>query len=201
MLANKTPIKFKLQRKSVAILLPLLIMSFAVLNIHVEAAAQDNNSKKAEQQNPTTTKVEQQEQPTNASSKNETITAEQKAVLKKFKSITITRPESETIPVAVVEVKPKFQNGDENEFTKWVAQHMTYPEEAKDKKIQGRVICSFVVDENGKVIDAKVLRGVNPILDSVAVNLISASPDWTPGKHKKKNVAVKYTFPIIFQLR
>ncbi len=107
----------------------------------------------------------------------------------------------EDIPLAVVEEKPKFMGGDENEFSKWVAKNMTYPEMAKENGIQGRVICSFVVTAEGKVADVKILRGVDPSLDKEAIRVISMSPRWTPGKQRTKAVRVKYTFPVIFQLR
>ncbi len=109
--------------------------------------------------------------------------------------------EEEDIPLAVVEEKPKFMGGDENEFSKWVAKNMTYPEMAKENGIQGRVICSFVVTAEGKVADVKILRGVDPSLDKEAIRVISMSPRWTPGKQRTKAVRVKYTFPVIFQLR
>ena len=107
----------------------------------------------------------------------------------------------EDIPVAVVEEKPKFMGGDENEFTKWVFKNMVYPEIAKENNIQGRVICSFVVAPDGRVVDAKILRGVDASLDKEALRVINMSPKWTPGKQRNKPVRVKYTFPVIFQLR
>ncbi|MCL2098364.1 MAG: energy transducer TonB [Bacteroidales bacterium] len=107
----------------------------------------------------------------------------------------------EDIPVAVVEEKPKFMGGDENEFTKWVFKNMVYPEIAKENNIQGRVILSFVVGPDGRVVDVKVLRGVDPSLDKEALRVVNMSPRWTPGKQRNKPVRVKYTFPVIFQLR
>ena len=107
----------------------------------------------------------------------------------------------EDIPIAVVEEKPKFMGGDENEFTKWVFKNMVYPEIAKENNIQGRVILSFVVGPDGRVVDVKVLRGVDPSLDKEALRVVNMSPRWTPGKQRNKPVRVKYTFPVIFQLR
>jgi len=107
----------------------------------------------------------------------------------------------DVLPVVAVEEKPKFMGGDENEFTRWVFRNMTYPEDAKRNGIQGRVICSFVVDTQGNIIDVKILRGVDPLLDKEAIRAISKSPKWTPGKNRGKPVRVSYTFPVIFQLR
>lgn len=107
----------------------------------------------------------------------------------------------EEIPFAIVEDKPTFQGKDANEFTKWVYDHIEYPEIAKENGIQGRVTVQFTIDKDGSVKDVKVLRGVDSSLDKEAVRVIQKSPKWSPGKQRNKPVKVKYTFPIIFQLR
>ena len=107
----------------------------------------------------------------------------------------------EEIPFAIVEDKPTFQGKDGNEFTKWVYDNIEYPEIAKENGIQGRVTVQFTIDKDGSVKDVKVLRGVDSSLDKEAVRVIQKSPKWSPGKQRNKPVKVKYTFPIIFQLR
>ncbi len=109
--------------------------------------------------------------------------------------------EGEEIPFTIVEVKPTFMGGDEQTFTKWVFDRLQYPEAAKNDGIQGRVILQFLVTETGKVTNVKVVRGIHLSLDQEAVRVVALSPDWTPGKQKGKNIAVRYTFPVIFQLR
>jgi protein TonB len=109
--------------------------------------------------------------------------------------------EEEDIPFMFVEEKPKFQGGDENNFTKWVAERLVYPEIAKENGVQGRVYLSFRVNTDGSVSDVKVLRGVDPSLDKEAVRVVSMSPKWTPGRQRNKAVRVIYQFPVIFQLR
>ncbi|MBR5723978.1 MAG: energy transducer TonB [Bacteroidales bacterium] len=109
--------------------------------------------------------------------------------------------EEEAIPFALVEEKPKFQGGDANQFSKWVSQHLEYPEIAKENGVSGRVMVQFTVNPNGSVSDVKVLRGVDPSLDKEAVRVIQSSPKWTPGKQRDRAVKVTYQFPVIFQLR
>ena len=109
--------------------------------------------------------------------------------------------EEEAIPFALVEEKPKFQGGDANQFSKWVSQHLEYPEIAKENGVSGRVMVQFTVNPNGTVSDVKVLRGVDPSLDKEAVRVIQSSPKWTPGKQRDRAVKVTYQFPVIFQLR
>lgn len=104
-------------------------------------------------------------------------------------------------PYAQVEVKPRFQGGDDTKFMQWACTQLIYPASARAAGLQGRVTVSFKVNSDGKVSDVNVLRGVCSALDQEAVRVVSSSPIWTPGKHKGKNVAVTYTFPIIFVLR
>lgn len=107
----------------------------------------------------------------------------------------------DVVPFQIVEIKPTFQGGDENVFTKWVFEQLKYPADAVKGKVQGRVILQFVVDENGNVGNVKVVRGVAPSLDQEALRVVAMSPKWTPGTQRGKNVKVRYVFPVIFQLR
>lgn len=109
--------------------------------------------------------------------------------------------EEEEIPFTIVEEKPSFQGGDENTFTKWVASKLVYPEIAKENGVQGRVILQFLVGTDGSVSDVKVVRGVDASLDKEAARVVASSPKWKPGRQRNKPVKVRYTFPVIFQLR
>ena len=109
--------------------------------------------------------------------------------------------EEEEIPFAVVEQKPTFQGKDPNHFTKWVFSKIVYPEIAKENGVQGRVTLQFTIDTDGSIKNVKVLRGVDSSLDKEAVRVVSSSPKWQPGMQRNKPVKVKYTFPVVFQLR
>ena len=104
------------------------------------------------------------------------------------------------IPFQQVAQKPGFNGGDANEFSKYVAQNVVYPESCRQSKIEGRVTLEFTVTETGKVADIKILRSVNPDLDREAVRVIAQSPLWTPGRDENGEVVpVKYVFPVIFK--
>ena len=107
----------------------------------------------------------------------------------------------EEIPFAIVEQKPTFQGKDANAFTKWVFSKIVYPEIAKENGVQGRVTLQFTIDTDGSVTNVKVLRGVDSSLDKEAVRVVSSSPKWKPGMKRNKPVKVKYTFPVVFNLR
>jgi len=107
----------------------------------------------------------------------------------------------EPIPFQNATVKPTFNGGDANEFSKWVNSQLQYPEKAKEEGIQGSVLLQFKVNTDGSVSDVKVLRGVSRDLDLEAVRVVSSSPNWEPALFDGKVVPVIYTFPVIFQLR
>ena len=113
----------------------------------------------------------------------------------------VSEPDDDVRNWNEVEVKPSFNGGGANEFALWVAQNVEYPKESYDAGISGRVYIEFEVGADGKVSEVKVLRGVSEDIDNEAVRVVSSSPEWTPGTIDGKPVAVRYTMPIIFQLR
>ena len=66
----------------------------------------------------------------------------------------------EAVPFQLVEVKPSFEGGDANNFSKWVNERLIYPEVAKEYGVQGRVTLQFTVANDGSVTNVKVLRGL-----------------------------------------
>ena len=99
----------------------------------------------------------------------------------------------------VVEEMPEFPGG-MAECMKWLGQNINYPAEAKEKGVQGRVIVQMVVEKDGTITNAKVVRGVDPLLDAEALRVVNQSPKWKPGMQKGEAVRVKYTLPIMFRL-
>lgn len=100
----------------------------------------------------------------------------------------------------VVETMPEFPGG-QTALLSYLAKSIKYPVIAQENGIQGRVTCSFVVNRDGSIVDAQVMRGVDPSLDKEALRVINAMPKWTPGKQRGKPVRVKYTVPVTFRLQ
>lgn len=100
----------------------------------------------------------------------------------------------------IVEEMPEFAGG-ETALLKYISNAVKYPVIAQENGIQGRVICTFVVNKDGKVVDAQVVRGVDPSLDKEALRVINSMPPWKPGKQRGKPVRVKYTLPVTFRLQ
>ena len=98
-------------------------------------------------------------------------------------------------------VKPTFNGKDGNEFAMWLHSNIEYPEVCKEGNISGRVVASFTIDSKGKVTDIQIVRGVHEELDNAVVKALEKAPAWTPGEVDGKTVPVRFTLPILFQMR
>jgi periplasmic protein TonB len=101
----------------------------------------------------------------------------------------------------IVEDMPDFQGKGQDGFRQYIAENLRYPQIAAENGIQGRVFVQFVVNADGKVSDATVVRGVDPSLDREAIRVVMSSPPWTPGRQRGAPVRVAFTFPINFVLQ
>lgn len=109
--------------------------------------------------------------------------------------------EEEEVIFMVVETMPEFPGGQQALF-KYLSENVKYPVIAQENGIQGRVICQFVVNKDGAIVDVEVVRsGGDPSLDKEAVRVIKSMPKWNPGKQRGKAVRVKYTVPVNFRLQ
>ena len=99
-----------------------------------------------------------------------------------------------------VEVMPEFPGGDQA-MMDFVATNVKYPKEAMDKEISGRVLVSFIVEKDGSITDAKVVKGIGGGCDEEAVRVVNAMPKWKPGKQKGKPVRVSFMMPFTFKLQ
>ena len=95
---------------------------------------------------------------------------------------------------------PQFPGG-QAAMMEYLTKNVKYPEEAHKKGVQGRVIASFVVEEDGSITNANIAKSVDPLLDAEALRVVNAMPNWTPGMQRGKAVRVKYTIPINFMLQ
>lgn len=109
-------------------------------------------------------------------------------------------PEEQTI-FEVVEQMPEFPNGGMAGLMQFLSKNIKYPTIAQENGTQGRVTVQFVVNRDGSIVDAKVLRGVDPYLDKEALRVINAMPKWKPGMQRGKPVRVRYTVPVMFRLQ
>ena len=99
----------------------------------------------------------------------------------------------------VVEQMPQYPGGDEARI-KYLSKNLKYPEEARREGIEGKVFVTFVVEKDGSITGAKILRGIGGGCDEETIRVIENMPDWEPGKQKGKAVRVRFNMPIVFKL-
>lgn len=100
----------------------------------------------------------------------------------------------------IVEQMPEFPGGEAALLT-YISKNVKYPVVAAENGVQGRVVCSFVINKDGKVVDVEVARGIDPSLDKEAIRVLNTLPAWKPGMQRGKAVRVKYVVPVMFRLQ
>ncbi len=79
--------------------------------------------------------------------------------------------------------------------------NLIYPSIYSDAGIQGRVVCRFIVKNDGSISNVKVISGLDKALDDTVAELVASMPKWLPGKRKGKAVNVEYYLPVICRIR
>ena len=122
----------------------------------------------------------------------------------KAKEVIATEPvkpkEEENKVFDVVEQMPSYPGG-MGALMQYLSSHIKYPAIAEENGIQGRVICTFVVERDGSITDVRIAKSVDPSLDKEAMRVVSTMPKWIPGKQNGSAVRVKYTLPVTFRLQ
>lgn len=97
------------------------------------------------------------------------------------------------------EQMPEFPGG-MAALTNYVQNKIKYPSVAQKNGVQGRVVVSFVVEKDGSVLKANILKGVDPYLDKEALRVVLSMPKWKPAMQAGKKVRCKLTVPVNFKL-
>ncbi|NQU33747.1 MAG: TonB family protein [Bacteroidetes bacterium] len=117
----------------------------------------------------------------------------------KYEDIEYRYYKQEDVVCTVVEEMPEFPGG-MNKLMTFLGKNISYPMEAKKNKEQGRVFINFVVEKDGNISNAKVMRGVSPSLNAEALRVINLMPKWKPGTQRGKPVRVSYNIPVKFTI-
>ena len=102
-------------------------------------------------------------------------------------------------PFIFVETMPKPEGG-VLAFMKYLAKKIKYPRQARTMGIEGKVFVEFVIDETGKIVNVRTIKGIGAGCDEEAERVLRDAPAWSPGKQRGVPVKVKKILPINFQL-
>jgi periplasmic protein TonB len=100
----------------------------------------------------------------------------------------------------IVEEMPTFPGGEEK-MAEYIQKNLKYPAIARENGISGRVYVTFVVDKDGKVTNAKILRGIGGGCDEEALRVVRSMPEWKPGRQNGRSVQVQCNLPVAFTLK
>ena len=95
----------------------------------------------------------------------------------------------------VCEQMPIFEDGDAA-LLKYLRENLKYPDNTKDRGVQGRLVIGFIVEKDGSLTDVKVLRPVDIDLDAEVLRLVKGMPKWIPGRHNGQRVRIRHLLPI-----
>lgn len=105
------------------------------------------------------------------------------------------------VPFTVVEQMPEFPDGGMAGCIKFLQSNAKYPVISQENGMQGRVTVQFVVERDGSITDAKVVKSIDPYLDKEALRVVNSMPKWKPGRQLGKPVRVRYSVPVTFRLQ
>jgi len=91
---------------------------------------------------------------------------------------------------------PQFPGGIDS-LNSFIQRNLKYP---RNSTVEGKVFVMFIVEQDGRISNPEVVKGIDPLLDKSAAEIVSRMPAWTPGKINGKTVRVKYVVPINFKL-
>ncbi len=94
---------------------------------------------------------------------------------------------------------PEYEGGMKAFYT-YVLANLQYPQEARRKGIEGKVMVRFTITKEGEITESNVLKGIGGGCDNAALRIIKGSPKWTPGQYEGKPVDVQMVVPISFKL-
>lgn len=95
--------------------------------------------------------------------------------------------------------RPEFPGG-ERMLAQFLSKNISYPQEAIDKGIQGRVYAEFTVEVDGSITGARIHRGIGGGCDEETIRVINLMPKWKPAEQNGEKIKVKHALPIQFYL-
>ena len=99
-----------------------------------------------------------------------------------------------------VEDMPDFPGGNDALYN-YLGKNVKYPKTAMENRIEGTVYVTFVIQADGSIRDARVIRGLGYGCDEIALEAVRQMPRWNPGMLRNQAVDVQYNLPVKFKLQ
>lgn len=99
----------------------------------------------------------------------------------------------------IVEDLPEFPGG-AVEMMKWLTKNLRYPKTAQSRRVQGKVVVSFIVNTDGSISDQKIVKSLDPDCDREAMRVMAMMPSWKAGIQNDRPCRTMVAIPIVFKL-
>jgi len=93
---------------------------------------------------------------------------------------------------------PEFPGGEDG-LSKYLAENVKFPENAKKDSLSRKVFVQFVINQEGDVENVKVVRGVDKAFDKEAIRVVESMPKWEPAKQFGKPIKFTHTIFVKFK--
>jgi len=107
--------------------------------------------------------------------------------------------QSQPIDFRIVQQIPEFPGG-MGAFVQWLTKNIRYPQSAQRRKQEGKVVITFIVNEDGSTSDIRVAQSADVMLNTEALRVMQMMPKWKPGVENDKPCRTMMAIPIIFKL-
>jgi len=94
-------------------------------------------------------------------------------------------------------IQPKFPGGNKG-LSKYLTKNMKYPRNSRNSSSRGKVIVRFSIENDGKIADVRIEKGVNLVLNKEAKRVVENMPNWIPAQLDGKAISQIITIPIVF---
>jgi periplasmic protein TonB len=115
-----------------------------------------------------------------------------------WENLVEVKPEAEK-ELLVAQQQPEFVGG-QWAFSDFLRKNLKYPPEAAQVGVQGKVYLEFSVGPEGRIENARVIKGIGFGCDEEALRVVNLMPNWLPGRQSGHAIRVKYILPVSFQL-
>jgi len=99
-----------------------------------------------------------------------------------------------------VEQQAEFPGG-QQKMIEYINNRLRYPDAAREAGIEGKVLVQFRVDENGKIADAHVIKGIWVFCDAEALRVVNSMPSWQPAKRNGRAMKSYFILPVMFRIQ
>ena len=127
------------------------------------------------------------------------FTAQAQTIITTNNTIAFLKLPIETVEDDKVTKAAAFPGGEIAMLTS-IHENIVYPETARFNAIEGQVVVSFIIDEEGNLEAFKILRSLGEECDEAVINALTKLPSFSPAIESGKTIKQRMIVPVSFRL-